>query len=362
MPGPYLLPHLPGYWKPTPSAEASGDLHALRRCCAVPHCASGRQFLVAPPPALTSDLYAADFNEVKAIGSVSSTTRTAEETSIALRWAASAPDEPLRLFGTTSSAMSREDLVGPEFGHRARVCVAEHVDARRVAVTFTANSYTVSGGRSRRLGRPPKMATRRPRRTRPGRPSRDAALSKVSGQHDLHSGRGVATLQRVLGRDDIPFSVTWTGTGTNADITRSYNGLRELADEERRAGFMAASTSSSTSWRALGSASRWPTTSSTTICVQDSQRGKTEGPAPQPAVNHAAARQTTHGRVVGRESLNARGTVLRARQFARVSGTVHVKNQPRSSNSHILICGARVFAGRGRWSARHSTADPTVPS
>jgi hypothetical protein len=42
------------------------------------------------------------------------------------------------------------------------------------------------------------------------------------------------TLERVFGRDDIAFSVTWTGTGGAADITRSFNGFRELAQEQAK--------------------------------------------------------------------------------------------------------------------------------
>ena len=38
-------------------------------------------------------------------------------------------------------------------------------------------------------------------------------------------------MARLFGRDDIPFSVTWTGT-TNPSVTRSYNGFRQLSDEE----------------------------------------------------------------------------------------------------------------------------------
>jgi hypothetical protein len=42
------------------------------------------------------------------------------------------------------------------------------------------------------------------------------------------------TLERAFGGDAARFSVTWIGTGGNANITRSYNGLRELADEQAR--------------------------------------------------------------------------------------------------------------------------------
>jgi hypothetical protein len=49
---------------------------------------SASQFRVGPPPSLTSDLYAADFNEVKALGRKDSTVRTPEQTAIAQFWLA----------------------------------------------------------------------------------------------------------------------------------------------------------------------------------------------------------------------------------------------------------------------------------
>ncbi len=42
------------------------------------------------------------------------------------------------------------------------------------------------------------------------------------------------TLERTFGADAARFSVTWTGIAPTADITRSYNGFRELADEQAR--------------------------------------------------------------------------------------------------------------------------------
>jgi PAP2 superfamily len=49
---------------------------------------SADQFRSAPPPALTSDAYAASINEVKSIGQDTSTTRTADQTVIARFWSA----------------------------------------------------------------------------------------------------------------------------------------------------------------------------------------------------------------------------------------------------------------------------------
>jgi len=52
---------------------------------------SASQFRVSPPPELTSKKWADDYNEVKTIGSLMSTTRTAEQTDIGYFWADSGP-------------------------------------------------------------------------------------------------------------------------------------------------------------------------------------------------------------------------------------------------------------------------------
>ena len=52
---------------------------------------SASQFRPVSPPALTSEAYAADFNEIKALGGASSSTRTADQTAIALFWLTSSP-------------------------------------------------------------------------------------------------------------------------------------------------------------------------------------------------------------------------------------------------------------------------------
>jgi len=52
---------------------------------------SPAQFRPGPPPALTSAVWARDYNEIKALGSKSSTQRTAEQTDIARFWEATLP-------------------------------------------------------------------------------------------------------------------------------------------------------------------------------------------------------------------------------------------------------------------------------
>jgi hypothetical protein len=52
---------------------------------------SPAQFRPGPPPALTSELWARDYNEIKALGGKSSSRRTAEQTEIAQFWEATQP-------------------------------------------------------------------------------------------------------------------------------------------------------------------------------------------------------------------------------------------------------------------------------
>jgi hypothetical protein len=51
----------------------------------------GDHFRPGPPPSLTSDTWVRDYNEIKAIGSKTSTQRTPEQTAIAKFWEATAP-------------------------------------------------------------------------------------------------------------------------------------------------------------------------------------------------------------------------------------------------------------------------------
>jgi hypothetical protein len=79
----FTQPPAPGVWRPTPpaflpmSAPWMGFVTPLL-------VRSATQFAPPPPPALTSARYTRDFNEVKALGSLTSTARTPAQTSTAL--------------------------------------------------------------------------------------------------------------------------------------------------------------------------------------------------------------------------------------------------------------------------------------
>lgn len=80
----------PGQWRPTPPAFAPAVFQQL--AITTPFAMTSQsQFRPAGPPALASDQYTADFNEVKAVGRATGSTRTPEQTEIARFWADSAP-------------------------------------------------------------------------------------------------------------------------------------------------------------------------------------------------------------------------------------------------------------------------------
>jgi hypothetical protein len=96
-PPPFVGSTAIGQWRPTPSLLPG--LPLTLQPGLTPWLASvrpfamhrGSQFRVDPPPDLTSQLWADDYNETKTVGSLTSATRTAEQTEIGYFWADSGP-------------------------------------------------------------------------------------------------------------------------------------------------------------------------------------------------------------------------------------------------------------------------------
>ena len=101
---------LPGQWRPVLPAFANDPAGWVRNV--KPFVVqSSSQFRTAGPDALTSTAYATEFNEVKAIGSLNSVTRTMFQTNSAMYWAESPARTWNRIFRTVSAqrGVSLED-------------------------------------------------------------------------------------------------------------------------------------------------------------------------------------------------------------------------------------------------------------
>jgi len=69
---------------------------------------SAAQFRPGPPPALKSALWAKDYNEIKVVGSATSTVRTQEQTAIARFWATALPDVHMGVVHSVARSSGRE--------------------------------------------------------------------------------------------------------------------------------------------------------------------------------------------------------------------------------------------------------------
>ncbi len=96
-PPPFLGSTAIGQWRPTPSLlpgpppSFAPGLTPWVATVTPFTMNSNSQFRVDPPPDLTSDVWTEDYNEVMTVGSLTSTTRTPEQTEIGYFWADSGP-------------------------------------------------------------------------------------------------------------------------------------------------------------------------------------------------------------------------------------------------------------------------------
>jgi hypothetical protein len=86
----YTFSSAPGQYQPTPGGSGPPKFRSL--ATTTPFAlTSPSQFRPAGPPALTSERYTASFNEVKALGGLTSTSRTAYQTQTATFWQVDTP-------------------------------------------------------------------------------------------------------------------------------------------------------------------------------------------------------------------------------------------------------------------------------
>ena len=90
------------------------------------------------PNALTSDDYAEDFNEVKELGSLTSTTRTADETDAAIFWQDQAMALWNRIFRTLAASQNL-DIV-----ENARLFAMENLAAADAAIGCWNDKYLLA--------------------------------------------------------------------------------------------------------------------------------------------------------------------------------------------------------------------------
>jgi PAP2 superfamily len=224
----------PGAWRPTPPLFAQDP---------APWVGNVRAFVVPDvetlrsrgPNALTSRAYARDFNEIKAIGSLHSTTRTPDETSAAIFW----QDHLFGLWNRTfrTLAASRHlDIVDS-----ARLFASENLAAADAAIGCWNDKYHWNSWRPitaiREAASDGNPATKAdPTWTPLFDPSTPVATPPAlvtppfpehpSG-HNCAAGAIVRTLQGFFGTDKVAFSVSSNKSGTTRTFNRFSDALKE---------------------------------------------------------------------------------------------------------------------------------------
>jgi hypothetical protein len=191
-----------------------------------------KQFRPPPPYRVKSGKYAADYNEVKSLGSVGSTTRTPDQTQIAYFWLENSPLkwnriartiapgqrldlwENARLFGLLNVALAD--------GYIAMAATKNHYDFWR-PITAIRNGDT--DGNPETSGDPnwtPLVQT-------------PADQDYASG-HAIEGGAGAEVLREVFGTDRIPFQDCSTSLPARtcddaSPVLRSYSTFTQASDE-----------------------------------------------------------------------------------------------------------------------------------
>lgn len=230
-PPPYILPPTPGNWQPTPPANTPAGFTQFSTVTPFA-LKSATHFSPNDPPAMTTAEYAASFNEIKDIGSVNSTTRTADQTQVARLWAnVNTPTTVWVVWNNVARSVAAER--GTSTVENARLFALMNISFHDALQTTMASKF-VHG-----LWRP---VTAIRRADEDGNPDTapDANWTPLLGNppYPTYAGNhaAIGTSQATIlalffGRDDVRFQHTWEGAG---GATRSYAGFNAMADEEER--------------------------------------------------------------------------------------------------------------------------------
>ena len=209
---------------------------------------SAAQFRPGPPPALTSEAWARDYNEVKALGGKASTRRSAEQTEIARFWEYSLPSIYYGVVRSVAQTPGRDVAQ-----QRAPVRRGGAGDGRRddrrlrrqVPLQLLAPGH-----------RDPQRRHRRQRRDRSAKPAWapfiDAPMHpEYPSAHSILAGAVGTVLKAEIGNGPMPVLTTTSPTAKGA--TRRWTSV----DDFMREVATRASTTASTTARRPRSASRW---------------------------------------------------------------------------------------------------------
>jgi hypothetical protein len=227
---PYLPAPIPGQWRPTAPGQVAGFVqfqYTEPFALLTPS-----QYLPKQPPQLNSADYASDLEQVKSLGHVNSTTRTADQTLLAkLVAGVGYTPNPFGLWATATQGVVRSKRLSLVDAARAFALVS--VALNDGLQTSHANKFVYGLWRPitaiQRADEDLNDATTadpswQPLLATPPYPSHSSNVACLSTS-------AARTLARVFKTDAVPFTLTWTGTGGNANDTRTYERFSQLSEE-----------------------------------------------------------------------------------------------------------------------------------
>ena len=192
-------------------------------------------FLPPPPPTLTSARYAQDFNETKLLGSATSAVRTAEETLMAHLFAGvNTTIGFFHVWNIVAGSVAQQE--GLSLVDTARMFVLVNVGIHDGLQTSFTSKFVYG------LWRPVTAIRRADEDLNPDTVA-DTEWTPLlatppyptyAGNAAALSAAAARALQLALGRDDVPFSITWPRTMGLPSVTRDFTGFWQLADQQAR--------------------------------------------------------------------------------------------------------------------------------
>jgi hypothetical protein len=223
---PFIGGNAPGMWRPTPSGNLPMAVPWLGNV--VPFTLTRpSQFRAPPPPPLTSADYAKDYDEVKAVGALTSTTRTAEQTDVAQFWAGNYIVIWNQLLRDISAAHVVDIADSSRF-----FALAEMATADAVISSWDSKNYyafwrpitAVREGENDTNARTVGDASWLPLITTPNYPDHTSGANNVT--------RAMTRIfEHFFESDRMTFSITTTNTGPTQKDTRTYNRFSDVAQE-----------------------------------------------------------------------------------------------------------------------------------
>ncbi|MFB4276090.1 vanadium-dependent haloperoxidase [Nonomuraea sp. MTCD27] len=213
----------PGQWRPAPPTNASdGAWVAHLKPFLLP---SASMFRTSGPPSLTSERYTRDFNEVKAIGSATSTVRTADQTQAAIWW----HDRHLAEWEIKRQLATKQRLSTLQTARMFAMVDMAEADAtiacynEKAAWNFwrpvTAIQLADDDGNPDTAGDPGWM----PLLVTPPHPD-------FTSGHTCFTGASMSALAHFFGRDNIPFSGYSADSGTTRHFRSFSQALAEVVN------------------------------------------------------------------------------------------------------------------------------------